>query len=429
VSRHRLLLTAGRRERSRLSAHEFLWRPVGDASSFRTDVSPGLDEFAGVRRPNVEFVRLAVLAYLVDRTTPRPRNRWLRHLDLDVPVWDPDPWNRIADDLATLLGFLTSDHWSLTFRRARTPRPDHTRTPPTGPVAMLFSGGADSLAGAIIGHDQHGRSPILTSHRDWPLVTGQQNLLVDLLDDIWADSPTHASATVGRNRHQLGSGEAFGKEPSSRARSLLFIAFGLAVAEPNEVALVIPENGFASLNPPMGGERRGALSTRTTHPWYLDRLQELLGLVDAHADLHNPFEQLTKSEMFRQVAAILGDAEAAAILSQSGSCARGDNRYAAVPDATHCGVCFGCLVRRAAFRGADLKDHTIYVIDDLATPLGAHDGWYGEKRARDLQAVRYAARRGVDPAALVATLPARTDPADAVDTARRGLDELAALVL
>ena len=284
-----------------------------------------------------------------------------------------------------------------TFVRARTPRPDETDEALTGPAAMLFSGGADSLAGAVITHNQLGESPILSSHRDWSLVSGQQNILLGELDAIWPDQTTSATATIGRSKHQLGSDDPFGKEETSRARSLLFIALGLAFAEPNNAALIIPENGFASLNPPMGGERRGALSTRTTHPWYLTRLQHILDRTGAHADLHNPFEELTKAQMFTQVAGIIGRNEASVLLSKSGSCAHGDNRFAAVRDATHCGVCFGCIVRRAAFHGSGLDDLTLYVIDDLTLPVGAHNGWYGEKRARDLQAARVRGQEGCRP--------------------------------
>ena len=133
--------------------------------------------------------------------------------------------------------------------------------------------------------------------------------------------------------------------------------------------------------------------------------------------------------MFTQVADSHGRDQASRLLSASHSCARGDNRFAGVTGALHCGVCFGCLVRRAAFIGSGLTDHTTYVIDDLDTPVGAKGGWYSEKRRRDLQAVRYAAHRGIDPADVTRNLPPSVDPAEAIDIATRGLEELADLVL
>ena len=55
-------------------------------------------------------------------------------------------------------------------------------------------------------------------------------------------------------------------------RSFLFLAFGLAIASMEELPLWIPENGFASLNLPLTADQRGSLSTRTTHPLFLEQL-------------------------------------------------------------------------------------------------------------------------------------------------------------
>ncbi len=271
---------------------------------------------------------------------------------------------------------------------------------------------------------------VLVSHRDWGPITGHQKALTNDLAELWGAPPRSVTATVGRTATQLGSHAAFGHEPSSRSRSLLFIAIGLCAAGAAGSTLLIPENGFASLNPPMGGERRGALSTRTTHPHYLRRLGTLLQAVGAHDDFVNPCASLTKAQMFSGVTSQIGAANASKLLSRSHSCARGDNRFAGLAGGyDHCGVCFGCIVRRAAFLGSGLTDATRYVIDDLTTSVGAHDGWYSEKRARDLQAARYAAHRGLNEAELLASLPPGHDPDAAIDVATRGLREIAELVL
>ena len=425
---NRLLLSVPKRELGRLAATDFVWRSPPEVSSFRTDIGPALNQCRGAPRENVEFLRLAVLAYLVDRTTRRPPGRWLRELSLQVPVWTPEPWVDVAGEIEALLGFLTSDRWRLFFVRSRTPRPREIVDAPRGPGVTLFSGGADSLAGAMIAERELGAPPVLVSHRDWSLVTGTQSALIAELTDLWGRSPPAFSALVGRSSRQIGSGYEFGQEESSRVRSLLFVALGLAVAGSCDVPLRIPENGFASLNPPMGGERRGALSTRTTHPYYVSELRRILKVVGAFAEIDNAFANQTKAEMFAQVAADLGNDQAATLLSASHSCARGDVRFAAVEGAKHCGVCYGCLVRRAAFLGAGLADETTYVIEDLTTPPGAIE-WYTEKRRRDLQAVRYAAHRGVDIAEVTRNLPSEADPGAAIETATRGLSELGALVL
>ena len=75
----------------------------------------------------------------------------------------------------------------------------------------------------------------------------------------------------------------------------------------------------------------------------------------------NPFQALTKGEMFRRVADTYGDNDAAAMLSSSHSCARSGANYEGFDPSTHCGVCFGCLVRRGAFAASGLDDRTTYI--------------------------------------------------------------------
>jgi len=58
-------------------------------------------------------------------------------------------------------------------------------------------------------------------------------------------------------------------------------------------SLCIAENGYAALNPPLAGERRGALSTRTTHPLVLSRVRETLHALGGQAESENPFTAMT----------------------------------------------------------------------------------------------------------------------------------------
>ena len=76
-----------------------------------------------------------------------------------------------------------------------------------------------------------------------------------------------------------------------------------------------------------------------------------------------------------------------------------------------------------------MGDATGYLIEDLTTKTGSLNGWYTEKRRRDLEAVRYAAYRGVDESDVTRNLPPQFDPELAIDVAGRGLAELAELVL
>lgn len=66
-------------------------------------------------------------------------------------------------------------------------------------------------------------------------------------------------------------------ETTTRGRSVLFLALGVAVASGlGPARLLVPENGFISLNVPLTPPRSGSFSTRTTHPHLIALLRDLL---------------------------------------------------------------------------------------------------------------------------------------------------------
>ncbi|MDP9420626.1 MAG: hypothetical protein M3P53_10855 [Actinomycetota bacterium] len=413
MSEHRLHLHA---TGEGLDTTDFLWAD-DPLASFRTNLTAGLSEFPAGRRANRDFLRFAVLVFLVDRTRRRPK-RWARDLRLDIPMERPKAWIPHSVDLERMLGFLTGDRWALQFHFAKRPVGSLGATPcPTANDYMLLSGGADSLTGALLLADP--TRTCLISHS----AAGQHDV-VDALGDLWGHRPTHFVRYVKRKRTDA-AGKHFGDERSSRSRSLLFFALGLLAGSAAKAPLLVPENGFASLNPPMAPERSGSLSTRTTHPWYLFELRRILGEVGAHADLANPFGDKTKGEMFVDVATKYGAESASTILSVSHSCSRGNVKFHAPSGVRHCGVCYGCLVRRAAFAASGLVDHTLYLAE-VTAPIGAGNGWLTHKARRDVAVAEYATRIGtIDPADIIAMgLPPTTDVDEAINLAQRGLDEL-----
>lgn len=413
MSNHRLYLSDPGTE---LGTTDFLWA-AGPSASFRTNLTVGLTEFPKGRRANRDFLRLAVLVFLVDRTRRRPRG-WARELGLDVPVERVKPWTTVAGDLERLLGFLTGDRWQLKFTRASRPDPSPSVDPcPQASQYMLLSGGADSLSGALLLADP--RTTCFVSHS----AMGQRTV-VAALRQLWDEKPSHFVRYV-RRKKKTTEGKTYGDERTSRSRSLLFFALGLLAASARKSPLLVPENGFASLNPPMAPERSGSLSTRTTHPWYLFELPRILSQVEAHAELLNPFEHKTKGELFADVAHKHGADEASTILSDSHSCASGTLRFQAPPGVRHCGICYGCLIRRAAFAASGVEDRTAYLVG-VTDPIGTADGWLTPKERQSVAVAEYAVAQGhIDPADIIATgLPPTTDVDAAIGLAQRGLDEL-----
>lgn len=343
----------------------FYWTPSGPGSFVRS-CGPRLGALGPVAEPNIEFARLAATVYAADRSTPRAANgsNWSqREFELTVPVWQPSRWEPVASRLGALLGFLSGDAWDLTFVTARTPK-EQIADPPAAPPTrvLLLSGGADSAVGALISrHQLGGESHALVSHFAATFLPSVQKAIVEEIAALLpGPAQEHRVIHFGRHERQP-NGAKFDDEFSTRARSLLFIAFGLAVASRNEVPLWVSENGFASLNPPLGPDRLGSLSTRTTHPYFLETLQALLREAGAHAEISNPFQEMTKGEMFAQAAEIVGAQAASKLLGSTLSCAHTGHKRHGYSIKTGCGVCFGCLVRKSAFAAAGLEDPSPYL--------------------------------------------------------------------
>ena len=74
-------------------------------------------------------------------------------------------------------------------------------------------------------------------------------------------------------------------------RSFMFFSHALAVAScfQKPIRLIIPENGFISLNIPSTFSRIGTSSTRTTHPYYMTLFQKLLSIIELPVTLVNPY--------------------------------------------------------------------------------------------------------------------------------------------
>ena len=58
--------------------------------------------------------------------------------------------------------------------------------------------------------------------------------------------------------------------------------------------IIVPENGYISINPPLTRRRIGSHSTRTTHPNFLLRLEKLLERIGFGVKFVNPYQFKTK---------------------------------------------------------------------------------------------------------------------------------------
>ncbi len=349
----------------------FLWNETA-TSTFQGPLKPSLPQLGQVQPLNSDFVRIALAVLAADRSVLRARggSDWnRRQFDLTVVVDHPEAWTGQAVRLAEVVGFLTGDTWAFIFDQSA-PLASHAPASVLDKTrrVVLLSGGADSATGALMSRHKlsEGEGHILMSQFSQNAIAKVQETLARQVEQLVPGrGQTHHRVQLTRSRKRL-DGTKFRDERSTRSRSILFLALGLAAASVTNTPLWIPENGFASLNPPLGPERRGSLSTKTTHPKFLSDLRQLLAGVGAHGDIVNPYERMTKGEMFRSLADTFGEDATSAYLSQTNSCSHADGRFAGIRPGSSCGVCFGCLVRRASFHAAGLADHTTtYLCNDV----------------------------------------------------------------
>jgi len=227
----------------------------------------------------------------------------------------------------------------------------------SGSAVCLFSGGLDSLVGAIDWLEDHAdESLVLVGHHD-PKITGPNSDQKNVFGILQQHYPQRLSPVL------VGVGQMpSGKEMTLRSRSLLFVALGVLVAESlgDNVPVLVPENGTIALNVPLTPSRRGSCSTRTAHPYYLTQLQKWLDGIELKHPLSNPLLPKSKGEV---VAECKNSKVLATAAMRSVSCAkRGHTKTWKNRSAKGCGRCMPCVYRRAALHKAGLDQET-YGVD------------------------------------------------------------------
>lgn len=278
---------------------------------------------------------------------------WTRQLELRIAVSDPDFWAAKSDLLVQQLRFLTTDIWNIEFVKGDSYfMPQTLFGKPDQDCVVLFSGGLDSLVGVLD----------LVNKNKNPFLVSQVSRGDKQTQKLFASKIGAGLEHIQFNHNAKYPGK---REFSQRARSIIFLAYGVLVATSLEcykkseyITLYICENGFISINPPLTDLRLGSLSTRTTHPFYIKLFQQLLDEADIRVQLLNPYQFKTKGEMLKNCTDQSFLHEYA---HQSTSCGRYmRNGY------MHCGRCFPCLIRRAAFHKWKIPDDSCYIYEDLS---------------------------------------------------------------
>jgi len=241
-----------------------------------------------------DLVTVARAAHLADRRVPRKQefDQWTRTIELSVQVLAPEVWTAaVRDALGSLLSTLTGNAWQVTVEGGACP-PDPTLLTVCGATEVaLFSGGLDSTSFAA---ERAGA-------REGPLflVTCGQAQLTSQVGAVRDAVQSGANRRLALQRMPLlpraGDREM---DPSNRSRGLTFVACAVLHAAAQGVSTVsIPENGQVAINPPLTLSRLAACSTRSVHPWVLDRVNWLIEDIGGDVTVRNPLVGHTKGEV------------------------------------------------------------------------------------------------------------------------------------
>ena len=313
----------------------------------------------------IDFLSIALAVTAADTFVRRSEadDGWTRQLIIQLPLHKPNNWHPIKNQLERALHFLSGDIWDFEFG-------DGGYSPPTPYVrrdrfhlvelrgldsACLFSGGLDSAIGAIDLLEQ-GRAPLLVSHA-YRGDKSHQDSIANLLAGRYS--------RFEANPHPLSGNCA--TDITMRTRSINFLALGAiganavqVVSQQNTVDLIVPENGFISLNAPLTSRRIGSLSTRTTHPHFIESIQEIFDAVGMPCMIRNPYQFKTKGEM---VVECQNSELLEAIAGHTVSCSHWKRAN------QQCGVCVPCIIRRAALHAGGLGEPKEYVFEDVSDVL------------------------------------------------------------
>ena len=307
----------------------------------------------------LDFLFLASVVYGIDKLVSRKEtdDRWTRALELCLPVSNPDRWSTVISDLKTCLSFLTGDVWSVDFTKRehelyhpkqRKRRRLKVPPPAKGDTVCLFSGGLDSLVGAIDYLESNPpNSLFLVGHHD------RYSKAASDQERVYGDLKDYYQSRLDLLQVKVGPKPA-GYEKTYRSRSLLFIALGMYVAGSisNQIPLLMPENGAIALNAPLTPARRGSCSTRTAHPVFLNQLREIFCKLGIENPVYNPLQFKTKGECVKQCQ----NTELLYVTAlKTVSCAkRGHNSRWHNRSAKECGMCVPCIYRRASLHKVGL---------------------------------------------------------------------------
>lgn len=312
----------------------------------------------------LDLLYISLFVFAVDRTISRESGDdcWQREIVLKLPVLEIKKWNKCQEQLERMLEYLSGDKWSVEFRSRDLTEKEITyknkieeqkEDKLTADKLCMFSGGLDSFIGLVDLLEEKKEDVLLVSHYG-----GGKGVLE--YQEVLREAIIREYGISDRCFSSFYASAIKGVEDTTRTRSFMFFSHAIALAScmPNAVDLIIPENGLISLNIPLTNSRLGSSSTRTTHPYYMKMLQELLRELGIRITIKNPYQFKTKGEMMRECK---NTTLLQALVGNTMSCSHPDvGRMQGLSETRHCGYCLPCVIRRAAILASGFEDTSNY---------------------------------------------------------------------
>jgi Queuosine biosynthesis protein QueC len=312
----------------------------------------------------IDLIEIAAYVYCADQAISRGGEAqramgadWRRAFRFVIPVRNPNHWNnpKVSEPLRATLSFLSEDEYVFEFEKAQDPIPfqdylefgEDSSTAFKADEVILFSGGLDSLGGAIEELSTTEKRIALVSHHSSSKIFDYQKRLISDLNKRFPKRLVYLPVLMTRQQDMLPA-----PEYTHRSRSFLYAALACAVARLfGKGQIRFFENGVLSVNLPISKQVVGSRATRTTHPLALEHFREFFSAaIGKPIDLENPFIWKTKAEVIRSIV----DYGCEGLIKHTVSCTR---TYDITKLHTHCGCCSQCLDRRFAVLAANAAEH------------------------------------------------------------------------
>lgn len=317
----------------------------------------------------VDLLQIASYIFCADRMANRGSREsisnasWARTFQITIPVSEIEFWETdiVKQRLNDVLTFMTGDRkYEFTFVKSNI-RAVSLEDPQlklfsdaesevlnaTDADVMLFSGGLDSLAGAVERLNIYPDKKLcLVSHKSATVPLSIRNKLVDGEDGL---RQTYGNRIIKYDFECRNKGMKT-REETQRTRMFLFSAIAFAICNRlNKNELYIYENGVTSINIPLQVDAINARASRTTHPKTIGLLEQFYKLLNPEFSIKTPYQSNTKAE----IVSIFKKYNAEKFIANSVSCSSSRNKPKGTP---HCGICSQCIDRRFAMYAVGVAD-------------------------------------------------------------------------